>query len=298
MQRREFIQLVGSAALGFPSFVAAQPNAKPRRLYADHLTEGNWPNATTTGVPAGTTLTVYDGDLKTTSNGQVIDALDVRGRIIVLHPDVVIKRCKAWHIIADYNANGGSPTRMMVQDCEIDGQDSSGGINCISIVGTDAKSNLSNPSPADGAQILRCNIWNAENGLWIEAHHCTVQDCYIHDLSHSTVPDPHIDGAQCASPAAPNLGGTGRLSYTTFRHCNFDGGVSSQITSNDTDYMLVDNCRLRHGANLITFDGTYNNCTVQYCDFIPEPMGNGKYWNVISANGTGTITRIGNYYGT
>jgi hypothetical protein len=53
---------------------------------------GAAPDATTTGVPAGTKLTVHDGDLTITKAGTVIDGVDVHGFIHVQAPDVTIRR--------------------------------------------------------------------------------------------------------------------------------------------------------------------------------------------------------------
>ena len=49
------------------------------------------PSASTTGVPAGTKLTRYDGDLTITTPGTVISGLDIHGFVTVKAPDVTIK---------------------------------------------------------------------------------------------------------------------------------------------------------------------------------------------------------------
>src|SRR5882672_5797669 len=70
-----------------------------------------WPNSTNTGVPVGTVLTVHSGDFTTIAAGQIVDALDVRGTIIVLHANVTVKRCKALQIIdAGMNFSDGRAT--------------------------------------------------------------------------------------------------------------------------------------------------------------------------------------------
>jgi hypothetical protein len=53
---------------------------------------GQMPNADTTGVPAGTPLTVHQGDLTITTAGAVYDSLDVRGFVYVRAPNVTIRR--------------------------------------------------------------------------------------------------------------------------------------------------------------------------------------------------------------
>jgi hypothetical protein len=53
---------------------------------------GTEPNASNTGVPAGTKLTVHQGDLTITTPGATYDALDVHGFVVVKAPDVTIRR--------------------------------------------------------------------------------------------------------------------------------------------------------------------------------------------------------------
>src|SRR3954469_806070 len=53
---------------------------------------GGRPGPGNTGVPGGTNLTRYDGDLVITKPGAVYDALDVHGFVIVKAPDVTIRR--------------------------------------------------------------------------------------------------------------------------------------------------------------------------------------------------------------
>ncbi|TXJ04376.1 MAG: hypothetical protein E6Q27_08225 [Aeromicrobium sp.] len=48
----------------------------------------------TTGVPSGTKLTRYDGELVVTQAGKIIDSLEVRGSISVRAPNVVIKNTR------------------------------------------------------------------------------------------------------------------------------------------------------------------------------------------------------------
>jgi hypothetical protein len=50
------------------------------------------PGPSNTGVPAGTKLTVHNGDLTITKANTVIDAMDIRGIVFVRAPGVVIKR--------------------------------------------------------------------------------------------------------------------------------------------------------------------------------------------------------------
>jgi hypothetical protein len=75
---------------------------------------GGFPDAGNTGVPAGTSLTVVNGDFETTSNNQVIDAQDVRGWLIVRHTGVHITRSRMQ--ILDLRGSNNT----LVEDSEIE----------------------------------------------------------------------------------------------------------------------------------------------------------------------------------
>src|SRR4029453_16253456 len=75
-----------------------------------------FPNATNTGVPAGTALTAYTGPKTVTTDGTVIDGKVITGSLIVHADNVVIKNCKItfdswWGIQADGAKN------IIIQDC-------------------------------------------------------------------------------------------------------------------------------------------------------------------------------------
>ena len=61
------------------------------------------PDATTTGVPAGTTLTAYTGPMTITTNGTVIEGKIIDGATLrVLGDNVTIKNC----VIKNYGMVG------------------------------------------------------------------------------------------------------------------------------------------------------------------------------------------------
>ncbi|NEM89976.1 PT domain-containing protein [Galbitalea soli] len=66
----------------------ATPTSTSTAVASDTTTT---PGPTTTGVPAGTPLTIVTGNIKVTTPGQIIDGLDVRGRIIIAAPNVTIR---------------------------------------------------------------------------------------------------------------------------------------------------------------------------------------------------------------
>ncbi len=82
-----------------------------------------WPTAATSGIPAGTpALTVMaDASYHTTADGQVLDAVELRGRLYVDHRDVTIRRSRLVGDVyyAVYSTAGG--TGLTIEDSEIVG---------------------------------------------------------------------------------------------------------------------------------------------------------------------------------
>jgi len=78
------------------------------------------------GVPAGTALTVHDGDLTITTPGTVIDGLDVRGFVRVKAANVVIRnsiiRGPATPLTSPMSlvqSDAGPGTNLLIEDSEI-----------------------------------------------------------------------------------------------------------------------------------------------------------------------------------
>jgi hypothetical protein len=87
---------------------------------------GGPPGDANTGVPAGTQLTVYDGNLTITVAGTVIDGLDVRGFVRVRAANVVIRnsiiRGPATPLTSPMSlvqSDAGAGTNLLIQDSEI-----------------------------------------------------------------------------------------------------------------------------------------------------------------------------------
>jgi len=217
-----------------------------------------FPNVTNTGVPTGTSLTVVNGDITTSSNGQVFDALDVRGMILVQHADVTIKRCKVYSVIdinPFYGDNRALAARLLVYDCTIGPP-------------VAAKGNQGITTGSFDCQFLRNNISNCEHGVWQEGNGGLIQDNYLHDfIPYNPVTDPHIDGLQI--PFGPTGSPTPYISNCIMRHNNVDltpsgqpSYVSASITMKDAGSITIDNNRLNGGSYVVYFNGTTSGCTV------------------------------------
>src|SRR5437762_3348896 len=84
-----------------------------------------YPDASCTGVPSGTSLTVVNGDLDIKSASTVIDGRDIRGCVTVAAPGVVIRNskvsCASFIVIGSF-AGSYSGAGLLVEDSEIDCQ--------------------------------------------------------------------------------------------------------------------------------------------------------------------------------
>jgi hypothetical protein len=82
-----------------------------------------WPTPQTVGLPAGTPLQVVTKDMHTTKDGQVIEGLDMRARIYVVHKNVTIRNCillgDYWYAV--YSKDGGNDGPLLIENCDITG---------------------------------------------------------------------------------------------------------------------------------------------------------------------------------
>src|SRR5262245_30715415 len=110
-----------------------------------------FPDATTTGVPAGTTLTAYTGPMTINTPGTVIDGKTINGGLIINADNVTIQNCKiTYNTWWGIQASGGNIT---IQDCDIIGPGFGGDSNA-GIVGT--------------GTFLRNDISMSENGIVLD----------------------------------------------------------------------------------------------------------------------------------
>src|SRR5690349_18091697 len=81
----------------------------------------NYPDASCTGVPSGTALTVVSGNMSISTANAVVDSKDIRGCVTVTAPGVVIKNSKITcsngvYAIDTYQVTG---TWLTIQDSTI-----------------------------------------------------------------------------------------------------------------------------------------------------------------------------------
>ena len=204
---------------------------------------GGFPDATTTGVPAGTVLTVVNGDITVDTPGMVIDGKDIRGCVLVRVPGVVIKNSRvscpnASNAVSSFDGvYDGTP--LTIQDTEV---------TC-----------LDGPGTAIGdthIRALRLDVHGCENGFDLDMN-IDVEDSYVHDLYNTAT--NHLDDIQFGIGHCPCTGGTyipGALDVTIRHNTLYSRGLdhtdgTSAIISNrsgaDTN-ILIDNNLMAGGA--------------------------------------------------
>jgi hypothetical protein len=165
------------------------------------------PDATNTGVPKGTALTIVNGNITVTKSGTVIDRKDIRGCVRVQAPDVTIRRskitCGDFYAVASFDGEY-SGKGLLVEDSEITCGGPGTGLGDTNFTAR------------------RLNIHNCENGFDINGS-VTVRDSYIHDLHQGG--GAHTDGIQLA----------GGSDITIEHNTIFDNNGTSAIISHPTD---------------------------------------------------------------
>lgn len=171
----------------------------PNLINNPHL--GGYPDATNTGVPAGTTLT-NSGSLTVTTNGALIQNLNISGQIIINADNVTIRNCRITS--SDYypiDHNNGN-TGLLVEDSEI--------------IATTY--NVTAGMSFTDYTARRVSVTGSADGFKADSN-VLIEDCYVTALGIG--PDTHNDGVQ-------TTGG----SNVTLRHNTFKLGgqtVSSVV---------------------------------------------------------------------
>ena len=198
------------------------------------------PNASNTGVPAGTRLTVYNGNLTITTAGATYSGLDIHGFVSVQAPNVTIKNS----IIRGGVASGdiglvqdvsNSATNFLIEDSELV---------------------PANPSvQIDGIKgwnytALRVNIHGTTDGIKMYGPNATLEDSYIHGLvTYAHDPDQggnqsHNDGVQVLSGTNLRvLGNTIVGGTNTALMVTQDHGTTGTLTFNN-NWLSGGNCTI------------------------------------------------------
>jgi hypothetical protein len=181
------------------------------------------PDAGNTGVPAGTKLTVVNGDMTVSKAGSVVQNKDIRGCVDVDAPNVTIRdskiSCTDYYGVSSFTSSykGGG---LLIEDTEIDCMDhNTTGVGSY------------------GVTARRLNIHGCENGFDVDSD-VTVEDSYIHDLYEGAT--GHADGVQLSEG----------INVVVQHNTIFNPGGTSAMISNGKNIsnVLVSNNLLAGGA--------------------------------------------------
>ncbi|WP_428425405.1 calcium-binding protein [Pararhizobium sp.] len=134
-----------------------------------------YPDATNTGVKAGTSLTKFTGTYYVTQDNAVISNMEIHGQIVIQAKNVTMSNVKlvanTWHALWVQDGSTG----FTLKDSEIDG----GGSSQNGVLGQ--------------GTFLRNNIHGVENGIAVTGP-SVIRDNYIYGLQGG--PDAHFDGIE------------------------------------------------------------------------------------------------------
>lgn len=196
-----------------------------------------FPNATDTGVPAGTKLTA-SRSITVTVNGQTITNMQVTGCITIAADDVTIENTRILGGGCSEPIHNVGHKNLVVQDSEIDGEGSAG--ECVG---------------AEQFTLQRDNIHGCSDGIRVAYHATvTVKNSWIHDMSlHS---GDHNDGVQFYESTGP----------AQFVHNTIEPGSGPTVNAafftadNSTGTLLLEQNLMSDGGYVLRIDD--NTATV------------------------------------
>src|SRR6476619_953475 len=129
-----------------------------------------FPNASTTGVRDGVTLTPSSGITINTA-GAVVSGLNITGNVVITAPNVTLVDCR---VIGEILVQSTGATIEYVDAV---------GRNSVNSININPNGHL---GEGDNTTVRFCDISGAENGIWLEGDGCRIEDNYIHNLFSNT----------------------------------------------------------------------------------------------------------------
>lgn len=230
---------------------------------------GAYPDASNTGVPAGTVLTSAASNTISTP-GAVIDAQAFTGTVTINAANVTIKRSKVS--AGGFFAVRVQSTGFRFEDSEIDGGPLSDGTSGIW------------PDNNQAFTVIRANIHHVENGV-VPGSGSLIQGSWIHNLLASG--QPHYDGVQID-------GGVNdvQITHNTIDLHELDK-TSAVMTDNlwgPVSNVTVNDNRLLGGAFTVYCDGAFTASPMSVA-FTNNRMVPGVWgYGLVRGACTGTVT--------
>jgi hypothetical protein len=191
-----------------------------------------WPDATNTGVPAGTVL--HSCPTTITASG-TYDACLFAGDVSIRASNVTIKNSQINGSVDAQSGLAGQQSGLVIMDSTIN-------CNCMSVGPTDTPTAIQESNYT----LLRVNLYNSGHGAAVK-NNVTIQDSYIHGLGGNT--DAHKDGIFVGD-------GTNVVIRHNSIECN-DGPVAGCTSAIGllSDFGVISNFTIDH--NLLNTNGSY-----------------------------------------
>jgi hypothetical protein len=194
---------VGDGATRGDEGPTARVPAADRLLDALELS-GGWPDAGSTGL-RDPSLLKPSGSVTVTTNGAVIENLDIKGQISINADNVTIRNVRVTsngekYLITIASGRSG----IVIEDVELNGRR----ITTIGVIGS-------------GYTARRVNMYAVGDGFRAGSN-TLIEDSWVHDLGHDGAhdPSPHMDAVQ-------SIGGTN----ITIRNNHLEGPYRQQTAS-------------------------------------------------------------------
>jgi hypothetical protein len=234
-----------------------------------------FPGAACTGVLAGIAR-ANSGSISTSSDGQVIQNLNISGSIQVNHHNVRIKNVNITNPGGGAIAIDPSKVGLVIEDCEIDGTGSTRAYEIIAY---------------NNYTLRRCNIHHVGEGPRANGN-VVIEDNYIHDFLDFRADGAHQDTIQ-------TTGGNN----ITIRHnnleMNIDAGNAVIMVSTDLGSNLLIERNLVYGGGYSVYGGGpggsipapgWTNVTIRDNQFSTVHFQKCGYWGPLVATQNATMS--------
>ena len=226
----------------------------------------HYPDATNTGVLAGTTLK-SSGGLTLRTPGQVVSGLDINGNVNIFASNVTLENC-IIHVTDPTQFAGvavlGGLTGVVIKNCTI--------IGC----GASATTQVSGVKIWGDSQVTidSCNIQKVGHGVDVYAGQAVVENSYIHDLISN--PGSHYDGIFYGGSGDPNF--SLLIQHNSIINSN---GQTSAVFLQDmfgaVNNVTVNDNILVGGGYTVYVDSTRGGGPVSNVSYTNNHMGKGQY---------------------
>lgn len=176
----------------------------------DTLVYGNYrPTALTAGVVSVASLSTHTGNFVTSQADQIVEGLDITGRVKIRHDNVTFRNCRIQGGLPDGESSYGSVeafnARAMTTkfyDCTIIANPPTN-----PAIASKQSRNSSNSIQGRDFEIYRCDLSGSVDGIGAQYSNVTIKGCRIHDLAW--YPDSHYGDTASHSDGIQIHGGNG-----------------------------------------------------------------------------------------